>query len=365
MSDDTQSKELTVPEEPWMSHGFISKVASQVSLPYRKPKTKEIERRNGSLLVRYATTEDCLPYGKYPRLFELWACTMIKSYNDCFDPERNVLHLGTTFREFLRMIGIEVGGKSLKTIKPQLERLFACKYYIKNESETESKGYQFVVAREWRIDWLQDEPQERGLFENWVRLDPDYVAVLKDHPVPVSLEIVSKLSSPMSIDVYWWLTKRYYGMRERVSVTWRQLYNQFGSETRMTKFRESFKRAVAEVLRVYPQARITCGREYVTLYPSETSVATVMQARSAERRQGAPKAPRKAAERPETAREASEGHWIDLKGLGRVWWTSEAFNAADAQNHLLGTVVRGACPVCRFDERNRELHESAANTLFD
>ena len=48
MDDDTRFKDLTLPEdEPWMSHGFISKIAAQVSLPYRKPKggVKEIERR--------------------------------------------------------------------------------------------------------------------------------------------------------------------------------------------------------------------------------------------------------------------------------------------------------------------------------
>ena len=92
MDDDTRSKDLTLPEdEPWMSHGFISKIAAQVSLPYRRPKdgVKEIERRNGSLVVRYVSGADCLPYGKYPRLFELWACTMIKTNDPCFDPWEN------------------------------------------------------------------------------------------------------------------------------------------------------------------------------------------------------------------------------------------------------------------------------------
>ncbi|MBV4134403.1 replicase, partial [Bifidobacterium longum] len=113
MVDDTRFKELTLPEgEPWMSHGFVSKIAAQISLPYRRPKdnAKEIVRRNGNLVVRFISGEDCLPYGKYPRLFELWACTMIKTNNPCFDPETNVLHLGTTFREFLRMIDVQVGG---------------------------------------------------------------------------------------------------------------------------------------------------------------------------------------------------------------------------------------------------------------
>lgn len=55
MDDDTRSKDLTLPEdEPWMSHGFISKIAAQVSLPYRRPKdgVKEIERRMKQLRAR-------------------------------------------------------------------------------------------------------------------------------------------------------------------------------------------------------------------------------------------------------------------------------------------------------------------------
>lgn len=190
MDDDTRFKDLTLPEdEPWMSHGFISKIAAQVSLPYRKPKggVKEIERRNGSLVVRYVSGADRLPYGKYPRLFELWACTMIKTDDPCFDPETNTLHLGTTFREFLRLIGVNVGGKSLHTIKPQLERLFKCVYIISNNTETTSQGINFTVAEKYQIDWLRNEPQSHGLFENWVQLSQRYVDMLRDHPVPVDL----------------------------------------------------------------------------------------------------------------------------------------------------------------------------------
>ena len=164
MDDDTRFKDLTLPEdEPWMSHGFISKIAAQVSLPYRKPKggVKEIERRNGSLVVRYVSGADCLPYGKYPRLFELWACTMIKTDDPCFDPETNTLHLGTTFREFLRLIGVNVGGKSLHTIKPQLERLFKCVYIISNNTETTSQGINFTVAEKYQICLLYTSPSPR------------------------------------------------------------------------------------------------------------------------------------------------------------------------------------------------------------
>lgn len=369
MTDDTRSKELILPEdEPWLSHGFISKIAAQVSLPYRKPKdgTKEIVRRNGTLEVCYMAGADSLPYGKYPRLFELWACTMIKTNNPCFNPETNTINLGTTFREFLRLIGVQVGGKSLRTIKPQLERLFKCVYIISNNTETKSQGVNFTVAEKYQIDWLQNEPQAHGLFENWVCLSQRYVEMLRDHPVPVDLKVIANLRKPMAIDVYWWLTKRVYGLHEPVSITWQQLYQQFGSDTKeMKHFKERFKDAVFEVIRVYP-CKITCGPQRVTVFPNQTSVPTVAQMRAVERRK-AKETVRVQSSQASPGQVEDGGHWIEVStpnGKREVWWTSEAFNAADAQSHLLGWSLIDDCPVCRYDQRNRDGHESAADTLF-
>lgn len=276
------STDIEIPDDPWMSHALISKLMTQVSLPYRKPKNKEVIRRNGNLTVTFIAAADCLPYGKYPRLFELWACTMVKTDDECFDPETNTLNLGSTFREFLRLLHIEVGGRQLKTIKPQLERLFKCTYTIDNSTGSTTDIHGFVVAKHAHIDWLTNEPQEHSLFENTVQLSQEYVDYLRDSPVPVDLSIVAQLSSPIALDVYWWLTRRYSYLHERQSITWQQLYNQFGSTNVMPAFKQSFKKAVSEVCRVYPQANITCGTNYVTLYPAQTSVPTTMQTRAKE-----------------------------------------------------------------------------------
>ena len=280
----TDSTDIELPEDPWMSHAFISKLMTQVSLPYRKPKNgiKEIVRRNGNLRVKFTATGDCLPYGKYPRLFEMYACTMVKSGDPSFDPETRTLNLGTTFREFLQLIKVPVGGRQMRSIKKQLENLFGCVYTLDNGTSSTTDRHGFVVANDAHIDWLRNEPQEHGLFENTVRFSQEYIDYLRDSPVPVDLSIVARLNSPMSLDVYWWLTRRYSYLHERQSITWQQLYNQFGSSDAMKSFKQSFQRAVDEVHYVYPQASITCGRNYVTLFPSPTAVPTTMQTRAAE-----------------------------------------------------------------------------------
>lgn len=369
MDDDTRSKDLTLPEDkPWMSHGFISKIAAQVSLPYKRPKdgVKEIERRNGSLVVRYVSGADSLPYGRYPRLFELWACTMIKTNNPCFNPETNTLHLGTTFREFLRLIGVNVGGKSLHTIKPQLERLFKCVYIISNNTENTSQGVNFTVAEKYQIDWLRNEPQSHGLFENWVQLSQRYVDMLRDHPVPVDLKVIARLRKPMAIDVYWWLTKRVYDLHEPVTIAWQQLYQQFGSDSELKEFKRKFKLAVAEVVEVYP-CKVTLGPQRVTVFPNLTSVPTVAQTRAVERRKRR-ESPAGPVERREKPRESVEARWITVAGWGEVWLTGDRFDVNQARDHLDGTIDQASCPVCAYDERNRALHGHGLNasqsTLF-
>lgn len=344
------SGELIVPgDEPWMSHAFVTKLATQVSLPYRRPSpgVSRIVRSNGTLSVTFSATntDGILPFGKYPRLFEMWACTMVKTANPCYDPETRTIHLGTTFREFLRTIGINVGGRQLHTIKPQLEHLFACTYAISNNNATHSQGIAFTVAEKWRIDWLSNEPQEHGLFENWVTLSEGYVDKLKDSPVPVDLSIVAKLRSPIALDIYWWLSRRYSYLHTKQSIKWSQLYGQFGSSASPRKFKQNFKAAVAEVLDVYPGARITCGRDYVTLYPSATSVPTTAQTRHTERIAA------KTHER--------DGHWFEVmgeNGKGQVYGSLEDYSLADARAHLSGEVLPDECPVCAYDARNRELH---------
>lgn len=350
MIDDSS---LVVPDdEPWMSHAFISKLATQVSLPYRRPKdgTTQLVRRNGNLSVAFTVTssDGVLPFGKYPRLFELWACSMIKTGNPCFDPESNTLRLGTTFREFLKILGIQVGGRQLHTIKPQLENLFSCTYTITNNDDSHSRGVSFSVAEKWQIDWLKNEPQERGLIDNWVRLSQGYVDKLKDNPVPVSLDVIAQLRSPMAIDIYWWLARRYAYLHSRQSITWDQLYLQFGSKSVMRSFKQTFMKAVREVQLAYPEARITCGPRYVTLYPSTTSVPTTAQTRHVQRLNAGSLA-------------KHDGHWFEVMGAagkGQVYGSLDDYSLADARAHLADEISHEECPVCRYDERNREFHGS-------
>lgn len=277
---------------------------------------------------------------------------MIKRGDPSFHTDTRILDLGSSFRDFLKMLNVPVGGRQLRTIKPQLENYFATAIAISNNTSRETEMAGFTIATKVHIEWLDDKaPIGRGVAHNWVRFSQEYIDYLKDKPVPVDLPTVAKLSSPMALDIYWWLTRRYYKMHDRVDITWKQLYDQFGSDSEMKKFKQNFKKAVDSVLAVYPQARITCGRNYVTLWPSEVSVPTVSQVRRVEKS-------------AEQRREAEEGHWTSVAGYGDVFTTTELFDVTAARDHFDGTVDAGECRFCRYDARNREHHARNAGTLF-
>lgn len=352
--DECIAADLVLPEdEPWMSHAFIHRLATQVSLPYRRPPdgVSRITRRNGSVSVTLSTANEdgILPYGKYPRLFSLWATTMVKTDNPCWDPESGTLDLGTTFREFLRMIQVRVGGRQMRSVKPQLEHLFDSTYTISNSDESTSDAVLIHVSDRYHLDWLRNEPQEQGLFRNSVHLTPAYAAMLMDSPVPVDLHVIAQLNKPMALDVYWWLTRRFSYLHKRQTIPWSLLHQQFAPDTVLRSFKQTFRKAVAEVVAAYPEAKITCGRDYVTLYPSATSVPTTAQVRHAER----------LAAKPQSGHDDGRGHWFEVAysgGRGQVYGSLEDFSTVQAQAHLAGDGPVDACPVCRYDERNVALH---------
>lgn len=150
----------------------------------------------------------------------------------------------------------------------------------------------------------------------------------------------------MALDIYWWLTKRVYGLHEPVAITWQRLYQQFGSDTKeLWKFKQSFKEALAEVLKVY-DCNITCGPERVTVYPSRTSVPTVT---GDEGRGKTPRQDRLIEHEGNAERRAAWRPLDPFMGVDEaVFWTSDAFNPNDAQCHLFGLVDTEKCPITRL-----------------
>lgn len=323
---------------------FVSRLASQVNLPYKRQHKKEITKTNGNLTVRFVAGGDELPYGRYPRLIEIWLTTMIKTSAPCWNPQTRTISIGTSFRAFMRLIGAEIGGKSMHQIKKQLENLCSCAYFISNNDDDSSKGLNFTVAEQYNIDWLK--PTEDGSKSNWIRLSEGYANKLINSTVPIDLHILSQLSKPMSLDIYLWLNHRFSYLHKPCRISWETLYNQFGSNSDIYKFRQNFKHALKDVLEAYPAAKVTYSTKSVTLYPSPTSLPT--KAQKQYERQLA-----------KSSRTAQNNDWHAQQMYGKdIWTTTELFNVDDVQNHLFGFAEPDTCPFCIADSRNTENHGS-------
>jgi hypothetical protein len=105
-------------------------------------------------------------------------------------------------------------------------------------------------------------------------LSERFYSELVQHPVPIDLRAVRALrQSPMALDVYSWLTWRFYALSRRTQIPWEALQMQFGTEIKsIRKFRQTFNDALKQVLTVYPAAKVEPTTSSLILLPSNTSI---------------------------------------------------------------------------------------------
>ncbi|WP_260434127.1 replication protein RepA [Burkholderia stagnalis] len=95
-----------------------------------------------------------------------------------------------------------------------------------------------------------------------------------DYAVPFDLRVLHALRAPLAIDLYLWLTWRMFILRGRVRIIpWEALRMQFGAGYALTPqgmahFRAEFNRCLKDVCMLYPAAKVSPGRDGLSLFPS-------------------------------------------------------------------------------------------------
>jgi hypothetical protein len=80
--------------------------------------------------------------------------------------------------------------------------------------------------------------------------------------------LLRALRSPLALDIYCWLTSRASYLREPTEIPWPALALQFGAAyADPRRFRYSFLRQVAGVLRLYPAANVSEGEHGLVFSP--------------------------------------------------------------------------------------------------
>ncbi len=259
--------------QPWERQPvYMPAFLVATTLPHSDPKTSEFTRINGKVRTTLVSTKRTgLPFGVYPRLLVVQLATSaVRTKGRRFPVGRSINDL------FAKMGISNSGGGSQSTLaRDQLNRLCTTSFVTTHLSRY--GGHKIDVADRWI------EKTEGGLV---VELSERFFLQSTKSAVPLDPFVLRQVRrSPLSLDVYGWLTYRLSTLEEPTSIGWPSLENQFGSEyARPRDFRRRFREAVDRVTSAWSGTLgIEVDDRRVTLRPGPPSVASRTERRNAKR----------------------------------------------------------------------------------
>jgi hypothetical protein len=262
--------------------GFIYSGFAQAALPHKKladDAVWQLQTDRVMLLVEPgrrqvrdgAPVPVGVPYGSKARLIILYLT------GKALDTNCREVELGKSLRDWLHRMGIPQGGKSIKDVKDQAERISRCRMSF----QIEGNGRSGLVNQNI-VDnalFLDTEGAGHGsLFLERAQLSESFFEQLKKHRVPIEESAIKAIKGhSLALDLYCWLAYRLHVLSDEKTISWRGLKSQFGSSFgRMDHFRTTFRDNLALAMAVYPDAHVEMTENGVTLRPSRPPVAPKM-----------------------------------------------------------------------------------------
>lgn len=291
------------------SLGFMTRALVSATMPYKDPKAKVFERRNGDLTLTILAPNG-VPFGKYPRLLMSYLVT------EAVATRSNVVVLGDTLADFLKAsIGVRATGGTQGTqtrLSDQMQRLFTSIVSVGQRVTNAKGGRSFTfenitLVERGRLEerdmarldslqsanantgqagestelWSKVDQDQAGRWNSVVELTPRFFQECVETPVPIDLRAYRVLGeAPMAMDIYAWTTYRASYIKQPTRpIPWPVLQAQFGSGLPFTEqgtrdFKKAFKRNLDLVRMVTPGLRVdeSSNATGVVLLPSPTSV---------------------------------------------------------------------------------------------
>lgn len=258
------------------SLGFLTRLTALTNLPYRQIPDSRFTRHNGPYVLHIQALPDIgLPFGRYPRLLLAWITT------EAVRTRSRYLDLGNSLSAFMSQVGVSPHGGAhgpLGRFQDQLARLLATtfQFYKIQRGETlhYTRGKGFVISDDSELWWEPRRPRSgsrpfigtgasaalRSRSRSWsakLVLSERFFEEIVEHRIPVNLRALGALQAPLAMDLYVWLTYRLHALAKPVTVPWRALHLQCGSQTRrVPAFRLHVLQKLPSVLTVYPEARV-------------------------------------------------------------------------------------------------------------
>ena len=280
-----QVNQLVSASEAAADLGFMGRTMALCSLPRTNPGNRlQYKRVNGPFkLIMTATGDHKLPFGNFPRLILAWVCT------EAVRTQSRDLVLGRSLSKFMRSLGINSdsgGARGEQTrLRNQMKRLFGCTVSLIYQDECGETTVNSVVARRTEFWWNERKPDELSLWESKIELGEDLFNEIISHPVPLNMNTLTALKrSPLGLDLYLWAVYRTFPLRAPLRLTWRQLYQQFGSDPDRARdkrtvlnFRMDCLRELKKIKLAWPELNYSTAPGVLILYPSTPTIAPLNQ----------------------------------------------------------------------------------------
>jgi hypothetical protein len=259
-------------------------VLCQTSLPYRNPgdEIRLWSRRNGYVKLELQAgraydgrvddfVDVGLPFGPKPRL------VLYHLNAEALRTQSPVLELEDSLTAFVkRTLGLDAGGRNIRTVKDQLSRLSASDFRIGTSKDDRSLTIKGTIVEGFEL-WTPRDAKQRMLWPSTIQFSSRYFESLMKHAVPLNETAIARLShNAMALDVYTWLAQRLHRVDETkggVGVPWTGLHEQFGhGYERLRDFRRVFQRTLRQVKAVYPESKFELTRAGMTLRHSRSPI---------------------------------------------------------------------------------------------
>lgn len=266
--------------------GFVYSGWAQAALPHRKladDATWQIQTEKVTLLVEPGRriAEDGrpvlvgVPYGSRARLIMLYLQT------EALRTGSREVELGRSLRAWLGRMGIPQGGKSIKEVREQAERISRCRltFHIQQGGRAGLLNQHIVDTAMFLAG---EDPAQGSLFVETARLSETFFEQLQRHPVPIEEAAIRAINNnSMALDIYCWLAYRLHVLPGSRAISWKALHAQFGSGfSRLDHFRPRFLENLQLALAVYRDAKVEIGGKGVLLQPSRPPVPPKLSAAS-------------------------------------------------------------------------------------
>lgn len=242
------------------------------ALPHKNLSETLWVRQGGNIRLHIESGTDAdrkpvgIPFGSIARMILLYLQT------EAIKTRSRDIELGRSMNHWLGTMGVDNGGKTYKLVREQSKRLSLCRltFFRQGTGATHVTNGSFV--RDAILPTRDDD--QMMLWREVVRLDEGFYQSLIEHPMPVLETAIRQIGQrSMAIDIYIWLAYRLHQLNKPTPITWKALFDQFGSGYQEVRFfKRRFQEPLALALAAYPQAHVSTDNNGVTLYPSPPPV---------------------------------------------------------------------------------------------